>query len=288
MKKVIAFNMIIVVTMLSIISSCGDDGDKAKDDIFTSCDENLNATLYNDIGDGTEAKPYIICTKEQVKDLENISILDGGYDSYFKLMNNIDMTGVTTSEIGYFSGSFDGNNNTITNLTISRSVSETFDNFGFIGRLSEEGIVKNLCLIDISVTLEVSLGVIGGIVGENNGTIDNSCVSGNINGVGIVYIGGLVGQNDGTIKNSYSTANVTGTARDVTCSESLVLLSLIEMGGLVGSNNGVIMDSYSTGYVSNPNEQAACGRTLHIGGFAGENRNSIVRSYPPVSGNRAV
>ena len=105
----------------------------------------------------------------------------------------------------------------------------------------------------------------GNLVGENDGTIENSSSSGSVlvntsNG-GTDDVGGLVGLNTGTIENSFSTVSVTdqnaGGNGDV-------------IGGLVGYNNGIIKYSFATGKVIGGD---------YSGGLVGYNDNYIDQTY---------
>jgi len=88
---------------------------------------------------------------------------------------------------------------------------------------------------------------VGGLVGGNRGTVENSYATGNVNGD--TGIGGLVGFNyeNSTIQNSYATGEVSGD---------------LSVGGLVGLNHGLISDSYAVGSVNGTGE---------VGGFVGKN-----------------
>jgi hypothetical protein len=68
---------------------------------------------------------------------------------------------------------------------------------------------------------------LGGLVGRNTGSINNSYSTGNVEG--FIEGGGLVGINTGSINNSYSTGNVEG---------------MFDNGGLVGINNGIVTSSF--------------------------------------------
>jgi len=152
-----------------------------------------------------------------------------------------------------FTGSFDGQNHTISNLSINRLDDNDVGLFGAIGAVGE---VKNVGVINVNITGE---SYVGGLVGSNsNGTVSNSYSTGNVTGESY-YVGGLIGYNrDGTVSNSYSTGNVSG--------ESYV-------GGLVGRNiNSNISNSYSTGNVT--------GESDYVGGLVGRNSNgNISNSY---------
>ncbi|MDD3284707.1 MAG: GLUG motif-containing protein, partial [Patescibacteria group bacterium] len=169
-----------------------------------------------------------------------------------------------TNETGWFSigtnaakftGTFDGNGYTISNLFINRP--ET-DYIGLFGVTNSDAILINIVLEDVNVT---GHNFVGGLVGYNDGsTILNSYSTGSVSGGDSSWsVGGLVGYNDGgTILNSYSTGSVSGGNGSY------------QVGGLVGGNFGTILNSYSTGSVSG---------TYHIGGLVGRNSDTISNSY---------
>jgi filamentous hemagglutinin family protein len=171
------------------------------------------------------------------------------YATQFQLTANIDLTNQPGWFIPYFGAQqFDGNGFTISNLSVNQPYN---DNIGFIGILGGGGSITNLGLRGGSVS---GSSHVGGLVGDNYGSISNSYSTGAVTGT--TDIGGLVGQNyGGSISNSYSTGAVTGTT---------------DIGGLAGFNNGVISNSYSTG--------AATG-TATVGGLVGQNYGSISNSY---------
>lgn len=247
--------------------------------------------------------------------------LDLGAD--YKLGANLDMTGAFTANsggyygdvwgssgfdpIGTFTGSFDGQSHTITNLHINRPSTDYVGLFGnvlggsisnltlssgsvnggqFTGGLvgyMQDGATVSSVASSIAVSSTVSnpsngnAGV-GGLVGTNlGGAISGSIASGTVTSAG-KYIGGLIGQNiadtnyDGLIINSYATGAVTGTSAS----------NSVNIGGFVGSNNsGVsathrakITQSFATGAVTSIGTTAA-----HTGGFVGQNVGIISNAY---------
>ena len=74
---------------------------------------------------------------------------------------------------------------------------------------------------------------VGGLVGNNQGTISNSFATGKVSGGS--QAGGLAGENGGTITNAYATGAVSGTSA---------------VGGIVGENDGTISTAYATGQVT--------------------------------------
>jgi hypothetical protein len=147
-----------------------------------------------------------------------------------------------------FTGSFDGQNHTISNLSINR----LDDDVGLFGRIGAGGEVKNVGVINVNIN--GGTYYVGGLVGTNEGTVSNSYSTGNVTGNNLV--GGLVGENDnGTVSNSYSTGNVTGNNM---------------VSGLVGRNSGTVSNSYSTGNVTGESD---------VGGLAGRNYGTVSNSY---------
>jgi filamentous hemagglutinin family protein len=113
--------------------------------------------------------------------------------------------------------------------------------------------------------------IVGGLVGENQGTIANSHASVDIYGQGTA--GGLVGASQVTaafpnavITNSYATGAVYGGVTSP--NNSAVSSTTMNVGGFVGKNTGsVISNSYATGDVTTL-------MVSNLGGFAGYNTNS--------------
>ena len=125
-------------------------------------------------------------------------------------------------------------------------------------------------LIDIPLFISSRLacyGSVGGLVGDNEGTIASSYSTGVVSGLTDSF-GGLAGENSGAVTDSYATGNVSGKG-------------FADLGGLVGHNKfeGKVTTSYATGGVS--------GQGDNFGGLAGVNSGVIVASYATgsVSGN---
>jgi hypothetical protein len=187
-----------------------------------------------------------------------------------------------------FTGTFNGNSCSITNLWINRPSDDYIGLFGGI----ENAKIKNLGVEiaegkDIKGNFEV-----GGIAGYiNNGAIINSCLNGNINGS--YDVGGIAGMayGDSCIINSCSDGNINGDfdvggivgfiyskSRIVNSCSSGNVSGCDKVGGIAGYiGNGVsITNSCSTANVN--------GSGKYIGGIAGNIKNgSIVNSYS--SGN---
>ena len=172
-------------------------------------------------------------------------------DSYFSAEKNQEAwtSGGGWQPIGgLFSGIFEGNGYTISNLTINTASN-------FVGLFSNMlgGTINGIGLLNVSVRGHDS---VGGLVGLNSGgAISNSYSAGRVSGAD--NVGGLVAKNTagGTISNSYSIGPASGNAN---------------VGGLVGWNEGVISNSYSAGQITG---------SFNVGGFVGLNEGSITSSY---------
>ena len=168
------------------------------------------AALYS--GSGTQEVPYDINTPAKMNDIGNNP---GHWASYFVLTANINLSGYTGTEfniigndVNEFTGVFDGNGHTISNFTYSSTGISNIGLFGYIFGPNSE--IKNLGLIDPNFDAGTGDNV-GSLVGYlNNATItDCNSVGGSVSGDFVV--GGLVGQNYGTVSNSYATTSVSGT-----------------------------------------------------------------------------
>jgi filamentous hemagglutinin family protein len=220
-------------------------------------------------------------TVDSMADLQNINL---ALTSNYALNTDLDasstpsFTPLGESWSPSFQGIFDGQGHSIDHLTITGNLA----NMGLFG--VNFGTIKNINLTHETVSGGSSSTDVGGLAGQNERSISNSSVSGNITGSaqygavgGLVGLnsccagstdiesssssgsvtnsgnlgetGGLAGASYSTINNSYSTADVTSSA------------ATSGTGGLVGSTGGAVSNSYAAGTVS--------GSGSSIGGFAG-------------------
>ncbi|MGE4484461.1 MAG: InlB B-repeat-containing protein [Oscillospiraceae bacterium] len=185
-----------------------------------------------------------------------------------------------------FSGTFDGNDNTISNMTIGTSSSpSSLTSVGLIGSSSATGIIENVKMENITIITSYTVGsnYVGGIAGKTfGGTISNCSTSGNINGnlsdhVLGNYSGGIVGYSLSNIDQCSSSVNIAyagilesyagglvgyfsadiGSTRSITNCYATGTVSgeaLMFAGGLIGlaSGNGTtnVYDSYATGNIT--------------------------------------
>ena len=216
-------------------------------------------------GSGTQEDPWRI---ESLADFDEFAVDPNYWSGFTRLETDVNLAGrtYTTAVIApdvdnsnwYFDGTaftgvFDGNDYKIINLTIDDGGAGN-DCLGLFGCISDilYGEVKNLGIVSVSVS---GNGCVGGLVGENSGTISNCYSSGLVSGY--ACIGGLMGVNwgGGTISNCYSTG-------DISCGDIV--------GGLVGTNCGSVSNCYSTGDVNGD---------LYVGGLVGENEGSVSNCY---------
>ncbi len=143
---------------------------------------------------------------------------------------DIDLTGADFTPIPTFGGTFEGQGHTISGLSITGSGNVR----GLFRYIQPTGAVR-----DLNVTGTISptdrKNTLGGLVGENRGTITNCTFSGTVSGKD--SIGGLVGINEsqGRIINGSFSGSVTG--------EHYV-------GGIAGQNYGSIIRCENSGSIN--------------------------------------
>jgi len=148
-----------------------------------------------------------------------------------------------------FTGTLDGQGKTISNLTINRPSGQWVGLFGYNGA---SATVRDLGLLGVSIT---GYTAVGGVVGQNMGTIANVYTSGSVTSTN-AGAGGIVGYNYGPLSNVYST--------------SAVSAPVAYAGGIAGLSTGSISQAYATGAVSG---------TDSVGGLVGYNGGTIAQSY---------
>ncbi len=206
-------------------------------------------------GSGTEADPYLVSTMQQLRAVA--AVVNGGDDfsgKYIQLKNDISVQLGSWTPIGNgnhpFRGTFDGNKRKITDIGL-RDTSNTATHYGLFGKL-EGGTIKNL---EVSGTI-TGHSVVGGIVGDNSGRIENCISNVTVTGSGF-YIGGIAGYTPGgTIKNCYNTGSVTGND---------------SVGGITGNLfvNYTIENCYNRGQITG---------STNVGGIAGKGSHYNVKS----------
>ncbi|MET3505308.1 S-layer homology domain-containing protein [Halalkalibacter oceani] len=234
-------------------------------------------------GEGTAETPF------EVANFEQLTSIRKKLDAHFVLTDNIELPATDGGEIrcddfadvewclsykengGWepigtdgnpFTGTFDGGDHTIANLTINRAE----DNQGMFGHV-QGGHIQNVVLDNAYVDTttdddpegKMFVGLLVGKL-DGNGSVTNATVSGEVSGRGIV--GGLLGFLDGG-------STVTDSSSDVTV---FGYTDGSRSGGLIGENFGTVADSNATGNVTGG---------YNTGGLIGYNRDSatVIRTY---------
>lgn len=235
---------------------------------------------YTDDGQGN----YTVTSAEGLKNIAKLVNEEGKTDIDITLTGNITLTGEWTpigTESQPYTGTFDGDGHRITGLKIDQSGT---DCVGLIGRLGSGGKVQGVALTNISVS---GANYVGGIAGQNDGTVENCSVNGTVTGRGFTDTGGIVGTNYGTISGCSAEGTVTGSvnvggiaggsylgATIVGCYSSAAVEGSSTVGGVVGSlgNNSSLTACYSTGNVTATRTDGGA----YVGGVVGVNAQGTV------------
>ncbi len=248
-----------------------------------------NVTNRNNMAEGHSDPLVWILHKNSPTQISTAAMLNGAVRAdlagNFIQTAHIDLSSYSNWEpIGTtgnsFTGSYDGNGYTISNLTINRPDE---DNIGLFGHISGGATLNNISLLDVTVTGKAK---VGGLVGLNYmGTITDCYATGSV--TGNEQVGGLVGSDLGNMTNSYATGNVVGNntvgglvghvgmGAITTCyATGSVTGTGTNVGGLVGLNYGIVTNSYATGLVT------GSGNNAMVGGLVGHNSHgTISNSY---------
>lgn len=242
--------------------------------------ENLDGYVFDTEGEG-ESKVYLINNE---RDLERLAAyVNSGHDAAgktFKQNTDITLTAAHTPIGGYFEGynryfkgTYDGNNKTISNLTVNAPNS---DYQGLFGYTYGNAVIKNVTLANCNIT---GKQYTGGVVGyASSSTIENCHVSGNISATvsDANHHGGIVGY--------ASAVGITGCTATGTVSTSV---SNDNYGGILG------YAPYSVTITSCENAANISGDGQYHGGIVGsedDSRNKIEHclSTGDVKGNTNV
>jgi hypothetical protein len=175
-------------------------------------------------GTGEAVDPYLISNVEELTSVGHNPRL---MTCDFKLVGDLDLAGLHFYPIGRtnypYRGIFDGNDHTITNLTIQGE-----GPLGLFSVLASEAEVRNLGVVDVNVA---GSGLnAGALVGDNHGAVIRCHSTGTVHGENTV--GGLLGSNRGSVKACYSVTAVRGG---------------YQVGGLIGMNRGLVDQCFGAG-----------------------------------------
>jgi hypothetical protein len=197
----------------------------------TDGDGDLETAEY--YGQGTASDPYEIRSLTALQAIEKNSTTRS--NSYF-LDSDIDASPTSSwnsgkgfDPINSYSGTFSGNDHTITNLTINRP---TETEVGLLSKINNGGLVENIHIKNASIYGEAETGA---IAGDNSGTVSSCTATEIYTNTSSGRSSLLVGFNDGD-----------GTIEKCGSSGEIKDLSGSEIGGVAGYNNGgTIRDVYS-------------------------------------------
>lgn len=166
-------------------------------------------------GAGTESDPMTICTAG------HLQLIDSYTTQHFKLMTDIDLANTAWTPLGTqnsFSGTLDGNNKKIKNVSISSG-----GEAGFFLTVASTGVIKNLTIENLNITQGSRTG---GFAATLSGTLENCHIKGTSTIANTGEAGGLAGlTNGGTITRSSVEGLTINSASNNT-------------GGLVGRTTG--------------------------------------------------
>lgn len=211
---------------------------------------------YTEVSEGN----YTVNNEKGLKNLAEL-VNNGETDINITLNTDLNLTNMEWTPIGTesqpYTGTFDGNNYTITGLTVN----QTRNCVGLIGCIGSDGTVKNVKLENVNITGNGYS--VGGVAGRNYGTIENCSVDGTLTNY-VQYLGGVVGDNLGSIIGCSSSGTITGTGPNV--------------GGIGGQSvGGTIMACYSVANIKGGSSS---------GGVLGQtNRETVVIACYHAKGN---
>jgi len=230
------------------------------------------STLFSG-GSGTQFDPYQVATANQ---LNNVRLLPA---AYFKQTADIDLgvapfnTSSGWLPIPSFSGTYNGNGFTITNLYTNhpaRAKDGGLEAVGLFGSVSG-ATLTNLALTNVSVKGYSNVGALVGSASENTTISRIKLTGGTVDGHTVV--GGLAGYSKAAI------SEVAATRMGITYRH----FSEPRTGGLVGEAEGSITKSYAINKMSNL-------RNDYPGALVGFLRygGTITNSYAASSGGRGL
>ncbi len=252
-------------------------------------------------GNGTQASPYTVSTPKQLALLHYFSgSVSNGV--YFAQDRDIDLSGIPSwTPIGSyhtgdaFEGHYDGRGNAVTNMTI-RSTQTITENTGLgLFNCIEYGSVKNLAVVNASITINARQGyenyIIGLLAARVDGTsakravIQNCAATGSISvsltgsGNAYTYAGGLCGMMVYTDVTSCSfTGSITHTGGK--WNETGALCDLFE--------SGTIQQCFANSTMRSSGQTTTGGTVSSMGGLVYELSGSVVSDCYAISNITAV
>lgn len=243
--------------------------------------ENGNAT---DLGDGytvsEDGNTYTVYTADGL--MAWAEAAQGNLPLNCTLTHDIDLSGTEWEPVGdrnnVYTGTFDGNGHTISNLTITKENLSFGDDCGMFGRVGTNATIKDLTLESVRLNVGADGIPIGALAGSNQGTISNCKVSGNISVTNneMQYVGGIVGwMESGVIQYCHSSASIQGGNSEYVggvLGGEYITATVIKGCSFSGSVTGNRFVGGIVGYCRSFDKKTACystGSLSSTGGFAG-------------------
>ena len=243
--------------------------------------ESGNAT---DLGDGytvsEDGNTYTVYTADGL--MAWAEAAQGNLSLNCTLTHDIDLSGTEWEPVGdrnnVYTGTFDGNGHTISNLTITKENLSFGDDCGMFGRVGTNATIEDLTLESVRLNVGADGIPIGALAGSNQGTISNCKVSGNISVTNneMQYVGGIVGwMESGVIQYCHSSASIQGGNSEYVggvLGGEYITATVIKGCSFSGSVTGNRFVGGIVGYCRSFDKKTACystGSLSSTGGFAG-------------------
>ncbi len=235
-------------------------------------------------GDGSMQNPYQISTAQQlaymatVVNSDDSSVREQYRSAHYILTDNINISGKNWVPIGVdeyergFIGHFDGNDKTITGLTIG----DVTDNkpVGLFSFINEGAMVRDLKLADVMINTASSkvgavagkaeMGYEGSETAVYNVDVLGGSITGKSNGVRFNSgVGGLIGAGNITIYHSTNAATVSNNV-------SAGSVGYLQVGGIIGYQ-GTVVGCVNTGDITVNSMADVKGGNIYVGGIVGTN-----------------
>ncbi len=213
-------------------------------------------------GDGSSATPYLLADVYGLQGAGSLLMsasyklnadIDASGTANWNLSGNVNQGFKPLGGIDYaYTGTFDGNNHSISGLQINRGGS---NNVGLISYLGT-GTIKDLSLSGGAVAGQNNVGGVYG-ASSSGGQVQNVHSSAAVSGV--LDVGGVAGVNYAAITGSGASGAVSGSS---------------SVGGIAGGNHGAISDSSASGSSTGISD---------VGGMVGANYASITGASASVT-----
>ncbi len=285
--------LLAVAMVMTNFAGLGPEPQKAKAATMQGTGESSDPYQISNYAQLKEFADIVNGTNGQVRNRNACAILTNDIICTDELWVPIADYNTNTNTTNKYNGTFDGKGYKIIGLSNNEIPNvENLRYQGLFGYVGNNGVVTNVKLEEGSITGNYD---VGGVAGENAGSISNCYNTGAVSGA--YDVGGVAGDNSGSITNSYNIGVVSG--QDY-------------VGGVAGyiGSNGSISNCYNTGAISGANyhiggvagyigsngsisncyNTGAVTGNIWVGGVAGYNSGSISKSYNAgsVTGNSNV